>query len=326
MIEDKNIFDNLHWRVEETILKISESFRDIIFDIHLSDIEKIKEIIIIYENTVKKDKNKDLLFIYNLKIELLKFVFEETKFYSENNNSKLFSFFKSDILFSNEQLFTFDFLSELNNNYRENIFKPKLRLQNYEVLSNLHLWFSHNCTFEIEDVILSSEFPDTTKPEVIKFLKHKIINLKDKILQEQNFLDWYLVVKNRYLNEIKEIEHTLIELENLSLADNNLPKEILDFERNIFRSLNAQHWFYETLETLGVGNGGYRFNTIIAEIFRNQNCKENIFSYNLSQQEYVNYLNQKFNKTMNPTGLRKETNHENKVESLINIFIKSISE
>lgn len=178
----------------------------------------------------------------------------------------------------------------------------------------------------IEDLVLNSEFPNIARQETTKFLKHKTVSLKDKILQEQEFLGWHLILKNRYLEEIKEIEHTLIELESLSLGDNNLPKDVLDFEKDIFRSSKAQCWFYDTLETLGIGSGGYRFNTIIGEIFRNQNCKESIFSYNLSQQEYINYLNKKFNKTMNPTGLRKETNHESKVEALIKIFMKNTSE
>lgn len=325
MIEYKNILDTLHWQVEEKKIKISENFRSVIFDIHKSDNEKINELFVIYQNTFKKDENKDLLFIYNLKIELLKFLFEETRFYSDNNDSKLFSLYKNNILFSSEQLFKFGFLSDLDSNYRENIFSLQLHQQKYEILSKVQLWYSYNCTLIIEDLVLSSEFPKITRQEITKFLKHKIVNLKDKILNEQEFLDWYLTLKNRYLLEIKEIEHSFIKLESLSL-DNNLPKEDLDFEKDIFRSLKAQHWFYDTLETLGVGDGGYRFNTIIGEIFRNQNCKENIFPYNLSQQEYINYLNKKFNKTMNPTGLRKETNHESTVETLIKVFMKNISE
>jgi hypothetical protein len=320
------ILENLNWQVEEKILKISENFRNLIFDIHKSDHEKIKELFAIYENIIKNDKNADLLFIYNLKIELLKFLFEETKFYSDNNDSKLFSLFKSNILFTREQLLEFEFISDLSKSYSDNIFIPQLQLQKYEILSKLQLWYSYNSTFIIEDLVLSSEFPNITKQEITKFLKHKTVYLKDKILKEQEFLGWHSILKNRYLEEIKEIEHTLIELESLSLGDNNLPKEVLDFEKDIFRSLKAQHWFYETLETLGVANGGYRFNTIIGEIFRNQNCKESIFSYNLSQQEYIKYLNKKFNKTMNATGLRKETNHESRVDALIKVFMKNISE
>ncbi|MFP3599819.1 hypothetical protein, partial [Chryseobacterium sp. SIMBA_029] len=90
-----------------------------------------------YENTVKKNRNKDLLFSYNLKIELLKSLFEETKFYSDNNDSKLFSFFKSNILFTREQLLEFEFISDLSKSYSDNIFIPQLQLQKYEILSKL---------------------------------------------------------------------------------------------------------------------------------------------------------------------------------------------
>lgn len=184
MIEYKNILDNLHWQIEEKILTISEDFRNLIFDIHKSDNEKVKELFVIYENTIKNDKTTDLFFIYNLKIELLKFLFKETKFYSDTNDSKLFQLFKSNILFTREQLLKFEFISDLNKSYSDNIFNPQLKLQKYEILSKVQLWYSHNCTFIIEDLVLSSEFPNIARQEITKFLKHKTVNLKDKILKE----------------------------------------------------------------------------------------------------------------------------------------------
>lgn len=325
MIEYKNILDNLHWQVEEKTLKISESFRDVIFNIHLSDSEKIKELFSIYESIIKNDKNADLLFGYNLKIELLKFLFEETKFYSENNDSKLFQLFKSNMLFTREQHLEFKFMSDLNKSYSENIFIPQLQLQNYEVLSKLHLWFSYNCTFEIEDIILSSEFPDTTKSEIIKFLKHKVINLNDKISQEKKFLNWHLVVKNRYLREIKEIEHILIELEDLSLNNNPLPK-VLDFERNIFRSRKAQNWFFSTLEEIGAVPSKRGFGTVVSAIFRNKDCKENIFPDTITQKDYIHYLNSEFNLNMNSTNLSIPDKYEPKIKIIMDNYLSNKSE
>ncbi|MDP9961665.1 hypothetical protein [Chryseobacterium lathyri] len=326
MTEDKNIFDSLHWQVEEKILKISENFRDVIFDIHKSDNEKVKELFVIYENTVKKDKNKDLLFIYNLKIELLKFLFEETRFYSDNNDSRLFSLFKSDILFTREQLFEFEFMSDLKNSYYDNIFIPQLQLQNYEILSKVQFWYSYNCTLIIEDLVLSSEFPSMTRQEITKFLKHKTVNLKDKILKEQKFLDWHLTLKNRYLGEIKEIEHTLIELDNLSLNDNNPLSKVLDFEKNIFRSLKAQNWFFSTLEEIGAVPSKRGFGTVISAIFRNKDCKENIFPDTITQKDYIHYLNSEFSLNMNSTNLSIPDKYEPKIKIIMDNYLSNKSE
>lgn len=329
MIEYENILDNLHWLVEEKILKISGNFRNVTFDIHKSDNEKINELFVIYEDTTKIDKNRDLLFIYNLKIGLLKFLFEETKFYSDNNNdSMLFQLFKSNVLFIKEQLLEFEFISDLNKCYFDNIFVPQSQQEKYEILSKVQLWYSYNCTLIVEDLVLSSEFPKIAKQEITKFLKHKIINLKDKISKEQNFLDWHLVVKNKYLNEISEIEHTLIEVENISLNGNNPPPKILDFEKSIFRSLDARNWFYEAIDDFKEKNPDKRgFNAYCNAIFKNTKCKSLIFVERIKLRSYILFLNDKFNAQFKSlSNLSDPTNYINDVEKLICIYNMNISE
>lgn len=135
-------------------------------------------------------------------------------------------------------------------------------------------------------------------------------------------------MKNRYLGEIKEIEHAMIELEGLPLDDNNLPKEALDFERNIFRSLDARNWFYEAIYDFKERNPDQLgFNAYCNAIFKNTKCKSLIFVERIKLKSYILFLNDNFNaKSKSLSNLSDPTNYINDVEKLIYIYKTSTSE
>ncbi|WP_073552117.1 MULTISPECIES: hypothetical protein [Elizabethkingia] len=128
--------------------------------------------------------------------------------------------------------------------------------------------------------------------------------------------------------EYKQIFPELLEIYTPS-EKNNFQKQKIrkhsdsNFEKNIFKSPEAQEWFFDTLEELSVDDGERPFGAVISAIFRNNLCKEHIFTYNISQKNYINYLNISFDKNSNSTGLSDHKKHIDKIQALIKLFLSS---
>ena len=80
------------------------------------------------------------------------------------------------------------------------------------------------------------------------------------------------------------------------------------------------------LEEFGVSKGEWGFGAVIAGIFRDENCKKYILKSHLKQKEYIQYLNERFNKSMNPTNFSNSDNYSNDIEKYIQLYINSSSE
>lgn len=98
------------------------------------------------------------------------------------------------------------------------------------------------------------------------------------------------------------------------------------YKSNIFRSQEAENWFNEKLDEFNVSDGGRGFGAVIAAIFRDNDCKKHILKGNLIQRKYIEYLNDRFNKTMNTTNLSNSDNYANEIEKHIKNYINSLSE
>ena len=80
------------------------------------------------------------------------------------------------------------------------------------------------------------------------------------------------------------------------------------------------------LEEFNVSNGERGFVAVIGGIFRNSNCKNHILKSHLKQKEYIQYLNERFNKTMNLTNISNSNNYSNDIEKFIQLHISSSPE
>ena len=98
------------------------------------------------------------------------------------------------------------------------------------------------------------------------------------------------------------------------------------YKSEIFRNQEAEAWFYSMLEEFNVSNGERTFGAVIGGIFRNSNCKNHILKSHLKQKEYIQYLNERFNKNMPPTNFSNPDNYSNDIEKFIQLHINSSSE
>lgn len=98
------------------------------------------------------------------------------------------------------------------------------------------------------------------------------------------------------------------------------------YKSDIFRNKEAEAWFYSMLEEFNVSNGERNFGAVIGGIFRNSNCKNHILKSHLKQKEYIQYLNERFNKTMNLTNISNSNNYSNDIEKFIQLHISSSPE
>ncbi|WP_454059438.1 hypothetical protein [Elizabethkingia ursingii] len=316
--------ENLDWEIQEEILNVSDFFRSVIFNIHKTDKEKVTELHNIYKDALLKHEKHSPIFRYNIKLEMIKFLFNETKYYSNMNDFSLFKHFSIHPGFSSQQLTNIDFHFEIQKYYKENYYNPEIEVGNYNELSKVYLWFSYDSTLFTEVIIRGSDSPLKTRKKVINSLQHKIINLESQITNNQDFLNYFSIVKDRYLNEIKSIKHNISTLKNIQFdKTQDSGSSELDFERNIFKSQESQMWFFDTLRELNVHDGKRPFGAVISAIFRNDLCKEHIFTYNISQKDYINYLNIFFRKNANSTKLSDNEKHIDKIEELIKLFLSS---
>ena len=130
----------------------------------------------------------------------------------------------------------------------------------------------------------------------------------------------YPNIKRIITNIFPELLENTVTIEFLS-ENTNQP-----YCKNIFRNKEAEAWFYSMLEEFNVNNGERGFGAVIAGIFRNNNCKNHILKSHLKQKEYIQYLNERFNKTMPLTNFSNPDNYSNDIEKFIQLHINSSSE
>jgi hypothetical protein len=100
----------------------------------------------------------------------------------------------------------------------------------------------------------------------------------------------------------------------------------LDYNKNIFQSLEAEDWFNNTLEELGAIDEDKRKGTGLQAkanaIFRNKNCKENIFKYNLYLKTYIEFLNIEYQADIKSDSRLSDGNsYIDKIEGIINSYL-----
>lgn len=130
----------------------------------------------------------------------------------------------------------------------------------------------------------------------------------------------YPNIKRIITNIFPELLKNTVTIESLS-QNTNQP-----YCKNIFRNKEAEDWFYSMLEEFNVNNGERGFGAVIGGIFRNSNCKNHILKSHLKQKEYIQYLNERFNKTMNLTNISNSNNYSNDIEKFIQLHISSSPE
>ena len=130
----------------------------------------------------------------------------------------------------------------------------------------------------------------------------------------------YPNIKRIITNIFPELLENTVTIEFLS-ENTNQP-----YCKNIFRNKEVEDWFYSMLEEFNVSNGERGFVAVIGGIFRNSNCKNHILKSHLKQKEYIQYLNERFNKTMNLTNFSNPDNYSNDIEKFIQLHINSSSE
>ena len=130
----------------------------------------------------------------------------------------------------------------------------------------------------------------------------------------------YPNIKRIITNIFPELLENTVTIESLS-QNTNQP-----YCKNIFRDKEAEDWFYSMLEEFNVSNGERGFGAVIGGIFRNSNCKNHILKSHLKQKEYIQYLNERFNKTMNLTNISNSNNYSNDIEKFIQLHISSSPE
>lgn len=164
----------------------------------------------------------------------------------------------------------------------------------------------------IQALDFSNEFLEEFQGNPIqKMVANELLKFNEKLYQElhKNY-------SNIFPEFFKEKSKSII-----SKVGGNTP-----YKSDIFRNQEAENWFNEKLEELGVSNGGRGFGAITAAIFRDNDCKKHILKGNLTQKAYIEYLNDRFNKTMNTTNLSNSDNYANEIEKHIKLYIESLSE
>jgi len=99
------------------------------------------------------------------------------------------------------------------------------------------------------------------------------------------------------------------------------PTTPLPFNDEIFRTIEAQDWFFNTLNKMGGLEESYtpkkrKFQPICHAIFYSFDCKKKIFRYNLELKDYILFLNNEFDTNIN-SKLSIGYRHVDEVEELL---------
>lgn len=133
--------------------------------------------------------------------------------------------------------------------------------------------------------------------------------------------------KNSFKNEI--IRDNIIPTKQ---RDSTQSENTKTYNKKIFKSLEAEQWFKDTLDELNAldskGKAQKRgFQAKANAIWSNYNVKNNLFKYGLTLKQYIEYLNKYFDAEIkNKDKLSKPDNHTNRVSELYKAFKNKASE
>lgn len=231
---------------------------------------------------------------------------------------------------------------EFEENRNDNEYISTLNYEDFEAKFNLQIWCEGFWSFVSEHHIFS-EFNQSLKEIITTSTDIQIKILFKDLIQALDFSNKFLEefqgnsVQRMVADELLKFNEELYQELHKNYSD-ILPeffkekKSIISkvrrntpYKSNIFRNQEAENWFYEKLEEFGVSNGNRGFGAVIAAIFKDNDCKKHILK-NLTQKAYIEYLNDRFNKTMNTSNLSNSDNYTNLIEKHIKLYIESLSE
>lgn len=233
---------------------------------------------------------------------------------------------------------------EFEENRNDNEYISTLNYENFEAKFNLQIWREGFWSFVSEHHIFS-EFNQSLKEIITTSTDIQIKILFKDLIQVLDFSNNFLgrfqgnSVQRMVADELLKFNEELYQELHKNYSDilpeffKEKSKSIISkvggntpYKSNIFRNQETENWFNEKLEELGVSNGERSFGAVIAAIFRDNDCKKHILKGNLTQKAYIEYLNDRFNKTMNTSNLSNSDNYANEIEKHIKLYIESLSE
>lgn len=192
--------------------------------------------------------------------------------------------------------------------------------------------------FELTRTILS-------KLKFVEYIQQesheKVIQLKEHLaiktynLEQEQMMDAfnrneikYVTVLRQWLDRSKKLIDSLKPSISNKEIKIETPKE---YNKQIFKTAEAQTWFFNTLNELNAIDDNSTpkrgFQAKASAIYYSNDCKKEVFKYNLSIKEYVHFLNNEFDNIIkNDTKLSDPSNHENTVKDLFLNFKKISSE
>ena len=219
--------------------------------------------------------------------------------------------------------------------------------------SEFETYFSFNdWSYDFQTIII-----ERTLNDLLSSIKTKILNSKTDTKAKLFFEDLLTLIdgsnffltefsQNQNCNKIQKyasesfLEFNKFLTKELQTEYQNIFPELLvrtsllgtskvkssNFEKNVFKSIDAQNWFFESLEEMIANPSKRGFGAVISALYRNLDCKDFIFVDTISQVDYIEYLNSKFKKTMRTDNLSKPDRYEAKVKKLIKEYLSNKSE
>ncbi len=147
--------------------------------------------------------------------------------------------------------------------------------------------------------------------EVLESEANKIYN--DKVYQK-------IIEKNKLLET-----HKFYSVDGKALS-----KVKAKFKNDIFKSIDSQNWFNNTLQELAAIDNENKpersFQAICNAVFRDENCKKIIFKNRLPLNKYIQFLNEVYEAQIkSETNLSNPINYVSDVKKLIDTYQNSLS-
>lgn len=170
---------------------------------------------------------------------------------------------------------------------------------------------AHNLRLDYESAKteLNAKFSKMLSSEQSVYGKRILLVLDDIIAS----LDGNQLKELEYLKDFRKNLVKLVELPDI--VQKNYPEVI-------FRDKNAYRFFMETLLAFNVidedGKALKKFQAVAKAIFDTKEYKDNIFNYNISMKDYVQFLNSEFHQSINPNAMSSGIKHEDAVQKYFN--------
>lgn len=162
-----------------------------------------------------------------------------------------------------------------------------------------------------------------SKNKKIDFIKKQLENKNDMLA---NFKGLDIKEKTKVVPKFKDLKVQIKGGENVvnnivSPLKGSIPK----FDEKIFKSLEAEKWFFNSLKELNAVDSNQKvlrgFQAKANAIFSVSKVKEEIFIYSLTLRDYISFLNRRLEaKIATDKKLSSGINHERKVDKLIENF------